>query len=136
MVGDPADARVQALAAAAGVLVQNRASMLQMRGRVVHLIGDSKSLFSGVLRSGLAAGVVVSPCGPLAGGIPRLDALLHVAPLPWWTRRVHRFVLASQDEARALHRSGVALGRIVVVRPGEEGEIRGVYGEVGRVFGG
>ena len=94
-----------------------------MRGRVVHLIGDSKSLFSGVLRSGLAAGVVVTPLGSLSGGLPRLDAFLHVAPLPWWTRRVHRFVLASQDEARALHRAGVALGRLVVVRPGEEVEV-------------
>ena len=55
---------------------------------------------------GGALAVIASPTGP-------------VAPLPWWERRFLRYLLRSQAEARAWRAVGVALGRLVVVEPGE-----------------
>jgi hypothetical protein len=42
------------------------------------------------------------------------------APLPWWGRRFHRILCASQNEARAWRAAGVALGRLVVVEEGPD----------------
>ena len=46
------------------------------------------------------------------------------APLPWWGRRFHRILLSSQEEARGWRAAGVALGRLVVVAPGDEADER------------
>lgn len=54
--------------------------------------------------------------------------------LGWWERCFHRYVLPSQDEARAWCGVGIALGRIVVVEPGpddaEAEALAAVYAEV------
>jgi hypothetical protein len=41
-------------------------------------------------------------------------------PLPWWGRRFHRILCGAQDQARAWRAAGVALGRLVVVEPGDD----------------
>lgn len=77
------------------------------RPRVVLVRGPLAAMGRPALGATLAgvAGVVYLPVGP-------------AAPLPWWGRRFHRLLFASQEEARAWNAAGVALGRLVVVEPG------------------
>ncbi len=68
-------------------------------------------------------------------------ALLFPGPvprnLPWIERRFHRFVLPDQEQARVWGRSGIALGRIVVIAPGahEQESLEAIFREVRAMHG-
>ena len=101
---------------------------------IVHGVGDPAWLLPRLIRAPLAAWVV-TPTGPPSGWGAEAGRwawarrALQTGPMPARTRLIRRFVVGSQEEARALA-VGVAMGRIACAR-GEE--IRAVYTEVSRM---
>lgn len=88
-------------------------ALARRRPHVLLLRGPLEGMMLAALGATIAgvAAVIYLPVGP-------------AAPLPWWGRRFHRLLLPSQAEARAWSDAGVALGRLVVVEPGDDLEER------------
>jgi hypothetical protein len=116
-------------------------TLLQMRGRLVHVVGSSDLLKHFALRTTLSGAVAVlaSPTTPLPlGRSPTLDRLSRSHPLPFWTRRYHRFICRDQETARQWGQAGLSLGRIMVVEaqapgPQQREALEGMYQEVLRM---
>ncbi len=110
-VAEPGAARLGRLL---GVTVLERGrALLRYRPQVVLVRLPVGELGRAALLTTLAgaSAVIAVPIGP-------------ARPLPWWARRYHRFLLASQAEARAWGDAGIALGRLVVVEPASDAEER------------
>jgi hypothetical protein len=117
---DPLSDRLTRLSG--GIPVASARSLVRVRPALVHVRLPVDSLAGAAFWSTVAGAraVLVTPLGQ-----PRR--------LPWWERRFHRFVLPSQEAARAWRSVGIALGRIVVVEPGDDESeaeaLRSVYTE-------
>ena len=111
-------------------------TLMGWRG-LIHATGSWGWLLRQIPRAPMAAWVA-TPRGPIPSAErgPARAALalaLRAGPLPIRARLIRRFVVESQEEARALARAGVAMGRIACAQ-GEE--VRRVYLEVWRMAGG
>ncbi|MDP2315566.1 MAG: hypothetical protein Q8P41_21890 [Pseudomonadota bacterium] len=119
--GDPEASRLAHLLDAP--LVPKGRRLLTLRPEVVLVRGPPSWLAHAALVTTLvgAAAVIAVPLGP-------------AEKLPWWERRFHRFLFASQAEARAWSAAGLAMGRLVVVPPGadavERAALEAAIGEV------
>ena len=134
ILGDPAEPEVALYADALQCPAQKDVSLLEIRGRIVHVIGDRVWLETMAWRTtqGAARGVLATPTGELGvGRFPRLDRLARTSPFPWWNRRFHRFIVPNQGRARALLLAGLSLGRIVVAQ--EKAGLMKMYEEVRRM---
>ena len=111
VVADPGTVRMARLL---DVPVLERArALVRLRPDAVFVRGPVETLAVAALGTTLAgvAAVLAVPVGP-------------AAPLPWWSRRFHRFILGSQEDARAWGAAGIALGRLVVCAGGSDDEER------------
>lgn len=110
-VADPVAARLGRLLDAP--TVSSARALLGRRHEVVIVRGRLERAMLPALVATIAgvAAVIYVPVGP-------------AAPLPWWGRRFHRLLFASQADARAWSDVGVALGRMVVVEPSDDEEER------------
>lgn len=116
-------------------------TLFQMRGHLVHVVGSSDLLKHFALKTTLSGAIAVlaSPTTPLPlGQHPTLDRLSRSHPLPFWTRRYHRFICGDQETARQWGQTGLALGRVMVVAqqapgPQQREALEGMYQEVLRM---
>lgn len=143
LIGAPQDPFGQGLSVLLGQPILARPSFRQMRGHLVHVVGSCDVLKHFALTTTLSGAVAVlaSPSTPLPQGAhPTLDRLSRSHPLPFWTRRYHRFICGDQETARQWGQSGLALGRVMVLAgpspgPQQREALEGMYQEVLRMRG-